>query len=331
MKHLLLTTAMIAALSTSPVQAGGIFGEGGIIRGTVGSFFDKNVEKPITTPIAKAIENTAADLADMTENVTKGAVALSGLKTIEDVLIEGKSVNQSMDEVLEDVKTAAIDAASAPAIVNHSLHATSQIAGNTLGKDAQNAVGLIQLPVTIAVNLPAALTETVIAGTENISNLDEGAEYVSVPLNAAFKQVLQYYKGQGKPLPQNVAALLGPEMAKTFTTEQLGKVRYVIDDGTSNIASLINAMQTQFGDAQGGNHAVAIDHLIIFGQEPHHGLKDIFFWAHEIQHTVQYERMGLERFAAAYVDNYQMLEEEADQVATEAVHAINVFAQLLGS
>jgi hypothetical protein len=42
-----LITLAIAATFTASVQAGGLFGKGGLIRGDVGNFFDKHVEKPI--------------------------------------------------------------------------------------------------------------------------------------------------------------------------------------------------------------------------------------------------------------------------------------------
>ena len=34
-------------------EAGGLFGKGGLIRGSVGNFLDKHVEKPILTPAAR--------------------------------------------------------------------------------------------------------------------------------------------------------------------------------------------------------------------------------------------------------------------------------------
>lgn len=42
---------MVAA--TSPAHAGGLFGNGGLIRGSVGEFLDRTVENPITTPLAQ--------------------------------------------------------------------------------------------------------------------------------------------------------------------------------------------------------------------------------------------------------------------------------------
>lgn len=44
-------TLFFSAIATA--QAGGLFGDGGLIRGDIGRIFDKHVEKPITTPLAR--------------------------------------------------------------------------------------------------------------------------------------------------------------------------------------------------------------------------------------------------------------------------------------
>lgn len=54
-KSLILIAALSAPMATATTAyAGGLFGNGGLIRGSVGEFFDKNLEKPILTPTARA-------------------------------------------------------------------------------------------------------------------------------------------------------------------------------------------------------------------------------------------------------------------------------------
>lgn len=54
MKKILLASATVALVATAPAaQAGGLFGPGGLFRGSVGNFLDKHVEKPILTPLAR--------------------------------------------------------------------------------------------------------------------------------------------------------------------------------------------------------------------------------------------------------------------------------------
>lgn len=329
MKKLSIATTVCAAaltcttaLTPGSAVAGGLFGDGGLIRGSVGDFFDEHVEKKITTPLAQGVERTIKDTVEIAEDGLKGALAVSGLKTLEDVLIEGKSLEASLDEALDDAKQMLSAGAEIPALINHSTAALTEVTGNVLGDSAQDVVGVLMLPTSIAANLPSAIMDTALATSENIDN---AADVVGIPLNAALKQVQDYYAGQGSKIPEKVKLLLG----ETFTNEQLENVRYVVDDSTGNLAGLINSLQTQFGTD--GNHAVVVGNLIIFDQEPNAGAKDLFFWAHEVQHTVQYSEMGLDGFAAEYVVNFEGIENDANEVAKLAVdNALAFVRELLG-
>ena len=310
MKKLMMTAAIALAMTSAQVAQGGILDLGGTLRGDFGRAVNK-VEKPVT----KAIEDTVKGAAQIAEDSLKGAVAVSGLKTVEDLLIEGKSLEQSLDEVLDDAKSAISAQAAIPALLNHSLNAVTEVTGNVLGESAQDVVGVVLVPATIAANFPSAITDTVLKTTENVDNAQD---VVGIPLNAAFKAVLQYYEGKGKPLPEVLIRFLPP----TFDKAHLESVRYIVDDSTGNLAGLINSLQTQFGSAEGGNHAVTVGNLIIFDKEPSPGIADLFFWAHEIQHTVQYATKGMDTFAAEYVTDYKGLEDDANNVALKAVEDV---------
>lgn len=55
MKTILFALASAAFVASAPAaQAGGLFGKGGLIRGSVGAFLDKHVERPILTPVARS-------------------------------------------------------------------------------------------------------------------------------------------------------------------------------------------------------------------------------------------------------------------------------------
>jgi hypothetical protein len=47
--------AFVGAIASAsvPAYAGGLFGDGGVFRGTVGNWLDQHVEQPITTPLAQ--------------------------------------------------------------------------------------------------------------------------------------------------------------------------------------------------------------------------------------------------------------------------------------
>ena len=58
-----LTSLVVAALisvSSVDAYAGGLFGEGGLIRGDVGNFLDRTVERRFTTPLAQGAVTAGA-------------------------------------------------------------------------------------------------------------------------------------------------------------------------------------------------------------------------------------------------------------------------------
>jgi hypothetical protein len=48
-----LALSVTFVMAASPAVAGGLFGEGGLIRGDVGNFFDETIQEPILTPIVQ--------------------------------------------------------------------------------------------------------------------------------------------------------------------------------------------------------------------------------------------------------------------------------------
>lgn len=51
--RLKIGAAMALLVLASPAHAGGLFGDGGLIRGSVGNYLDRTIENPILTPFAR--------------------------------------------------------------------------------------------------------------------------------------------------------------------------------------------------------------------------------------------------------------------------------------
>jgi hypothetical protein len=137
-----------------------------------------------------------------------------------------------------------------------------------------------------------------------------------VGLANALRQAHAYYAGSAKPLPETVRSRL----AAGFPAEVLDRVRVVETGEEGTLPAIINFVQTRFGDAVGGTSAVTIDDIVAFSQIPEPD--EIEYWAHEVEHTVQYRRLGgIDGFAAEYTRNYQGLEDEANAVATQVAAA----------
>lgn len=227
-----------------------------------------------------------------------------GPRIIERV-IKGEPVDKAISNEVNSRVDEAKSQASAPIIQTEIEDAFFDRLRKIIGNDATDVVEVLNLPNQIARATPAALAEMLSAP----KRADEVLKRLAgTPLLAALIQAKDYYKDKGKPIPNTVKILL----VKSFSPETLNNARYVVDDFGGNIPAIINKIQETFGDV----HAVAIDNIIVFSSQPKD--EDIYFWAHELQHTVQYARMGMEKFAGEYTANYKSLEDDANDVAAEA-------------
>jgi len=154
------------------------------------------------------------------------------------------------------------------------------------------------------------LTGGILDGDTDLTQLGE------VGLATALRQAHAYYAQSARPLPESARSRL----SAGFPKEILDRVRVVETGEEGTLPAIINFVQTRFGDAVGGISAVTIDDIVAFSRIPEPS--ELEFWAHEVQHTVQYRRLGgIDGFAAEYTRNYQGLEDEANAVAAEVAAA----------
>jgi hypothetical protein len=182
----------------------------------------------------------------------------------------------------------------------------------TFGADAARAVGDLKVQSAGSLGTRSAPEDDVLA---DILRAEPGlAQIGSLGLARALRQTQQFYAGRGKPLPDAVRVML----SITFSREVLDGARVVDTDDEASLPAIINELQTSFGEAVGGVSAVTVGDLITFSELP--DLSTVEFWAHEIQHVVQYRRLGgIDAFAAAYTTDYRKLEADANAVARQAV------------
>lgn len=315
---LVLTTALTPLASIAHAgffeDVGDVFeGAGDIVKEVVIDPIDKHIVKPIDKKIIEPTLEAGGDLiegvVDLGEDMVKLVTAVTGAKLVEDMLIEGKSLEQSLDEVLEDAKTGLQSIAAAPMLMNHISNLTTELTGNVLGDEAAKAMALLKLPQSIANALPSALMETLIATTEKAEN---GEQVVGIPLNAALKQAHQYYEGKANPLPPRIAKMLelgGVDPAL------IANAKYAVDDDTGSVPALINYVVKNLGENSPDNHAVAVGNIIVFANPPGDTIGDLYFWAHEIHHTAQYADKGFDGFAAEYTTHSSDIEQQANDAA----------------
>ena len=282
----------------------------------------RQVDEKVTRPFVDSVKKTAEEAGRITSAIAQGQKALTGATVIEEML-KGGSIDAALKKSLEDGKNMVRGYAAIPGLNNHQLYLYQQVANNVAGPDAGKVVGYIVLPKAIENTLPAVLADKAIELTEHPKEATE--ELVGIPLNAALQQAYDYYKDKGTPLPAKTYNLLSNQ----FPKEHLDTVRYVVDDSGPTMPALINAVRTQIGEKTPDNFAVTVGNIIVFAKQPADGRDNIFLWAHEVQHTVQYKQKGMDGFAADYTTQFRVMEDEADQVAAELVEKINAFVASL--
>ncbi|MGX5842879.1 hypothetical protein ACWGTI_19350 [Mesorhizobium sp. ArgA1] len=235
-------------------------------------------------------------------------------------VIKGEPVDKAIgDEVksrVDDAKTLA----SAPQIQTEVENSFFDQLRDVIGNDAVDVIEVLHLPEQISRAAPAAIVE-LLSGPKNLD--DTLKELAGQPLLTLLIQARDYYKDKAAPIPSNVKILL----LKTFPPGVIKRARYVVDDFGGNVPAIINKFQETFN----GQHAVTVDNIIVFSSMP--ADDNIFFWAHEMQHTVQYAKLGMAGFAGEYTTNYKGLEAEANRVGEEAeknAEAIRAFMKDMG-
>ena len=113
------------------------------------------------------------------------------------------------------------------------------------------------------------------------------------PISSALKQANEYFRDRAKPLPPNVR--LG--LSKHFDASVLNRARFVVNRDPTTLNGQITWLQTKVFDED--NFGVVADEIIIFAKRPLD--TNLSFWAHEVTHTVQFRRLGIDQFAHEYV------------------------------
>ena len=119
----------------------------------------------------------------------------------------------------------------------------------------------------------------------------------------------QAVRAGGKPIPPAMQQLLAPY----FKRDTLSTTRWTVGTGRVDLGTIVTE---QFMD----EGAVALNRQIVFSSE--RLTENVWMWAHELAHVEQYRRMGIDRFAAAYIADWRAIEREASQRADKVTAAI---------
>lgn len=119
----------------------------------------------------------------------------------------------------------------------------------------------------------------------------------------------QASRAGARPIPEPIARILAPH----FKADLLKTVRWTIGTGRVDLGTFLTEQYMDEG-------AVALNRQVVFSSE--RLTRNVWIWAHELAHVEQYRRMGVNRFAAAYIADWQAIEREATNRANTVTSAI---------
>ena len=259
--------------------------------------------------LAQTDLNTAANVAanvarDAVNTVTEGPKAAGRAIKGENPVKVIKDVANDRIEIL--IKPHEVAAGSDQKIENYVKFVLPKKLGQT--------VEISRIPEKLSKQAPIVLSRT----AQDVLDSGKVGNFIGAPLATGASQAVELYQDRAKPIPADIRFYL----AGVFSKEILERAQFVIDDNVGSYG-IINKFQEPCAD----NHAVTADNIIVFAKPP--SSKDIWLWAHEMQHTVQYKNLGIEGFAAKYTMDSGAMENEANQKGDQAVDNTNEIIKLM--
>lgn len=172
-------------------------------------------------------------------------------------------------------------------------------------------------PAVEVLQIPDKLQKEAIVETgkmaEHVVETGKVGDVVGAPLATAVREAHQHYVDSAKPIPDKVRFWL----SRVYTPDVLDDARYVVDKDFGNLAAILNGIS----EISGANHAVTLANIIVFSVEPNSD--DVWWWGHEMEHTVQYKLLGIDGFAARYSLHWKDMENEANAMGDKTLAEAN--------
>ena len=155
------------------------------------------------------------------------------------------------------------------------------------------------------------------------ANAQTGAEVVQAvsqaPLSVLLAAALQAAHDQFRPTAKEVPTKVKKLFRGLFPDEIIDNAGYVVASFGLTLPEVINGAQAFMGHHA---FAVTVGDVVVFSVEPNSSDSATAWWAHELQHVVQYGRWGFDGFADKYVANGPEVESEAEAKSIEVMKAL---------
>ena len=133
-------------------------------------------------------------------------------------------------------------------------------------------------------------------------------QLIAAPLAAGIRAAEKQFETGARPLPDDVKTTLAP----FYPADVLNAARWTVGSISISVPDVTN----QFRRIQDIENAVTVGHVTVFVTDPGN---NYHWWAHELQHQVQFSKWGIDDFAYKYVTSCHDVESEAEDKAQQAV------------
>ena len=263
--------------------------------------------KDAAAAAANAAKQAAEAAAKATEAATKAAVAAHvtpGIVILD--AVTGKPIAPALKSTVA-AQANALQAAgvAASTATEQAENIKVTVAGAIAGNVGKTTVQIITGPE----RLQEEFASTAVLEAADLLNGANANQLIAAPLAAALRAAQAQFGPSSQPVPDAVKQRLG----QFYTAAQLANARYAIGTISISIPDLIIHAQKTF---EGNDFAVTVGNIIVFSKDP---ADNYHWWAHELQHTVQYSAWGIDKFAFQYVTTCHSVEQDAEDHAQAAV------------
>ncbi len=273
----------------------------------------------------KTVTHGVTETATTVVKVSTGAVVDAAKLAIETAIAPTKvAVNLAQGDIdavkntIKDLVTKTEDIVSATAAIS----STPYLFVAEITRDIGGVGGIIIRAginnKLVEINLVPYLVRT-IGNLEGKSPEEIAKAIATAPIQIILSAYIQAAYDTFKPVANEIPKSIKKLLRGYYDDNILNNAKYIVSTFGFTLPEAINGLQVFMGNHA---HAVTVGSVIVFSVEPDNSDEAIFWWAHEIQHVVQYNRLGIDGFSEKYVNDYKTIEAEADAKANEVIKSL---------
>jgi hypothetical protein len=265
----------------------------------------QKADEQFNNNVAPAVQQAGA--AAVTAGGAAGTALLSPTVQLYKVIAGQESLSAAGQALVHDNGDAIASVGQAVSTVNGvqnnlKIVAARMIVGDVGGTIITLGTGVDRLTVEFAAT-------AAIESGEVIGGKLRPEELIAAPLAAGIRAAENQFAPDAKPLPPDVRE----KLAQFYPSAVLENARWAVGSISISVPDVTNQYRKTFEDFE---NAVTVGHVTVFVTDPG---QDYHWWAHEMQHQVQYSQWGIDSFAYKYVTTCHDVEQGAEDQAQVAV------------